>query len=283
MVRAALRDLARRPPLEAMEAAGRWLRWLDRAVPRLRRIACRNLELALPGTDPEPIIAGCFASLGRVLAATAHFPHITRENVREWIDYDGYQHFEQALARGRGVLFATGHLGNWELSAFAHALLSRPMSFVVRPLDNPLLDGLATEYRQMSGNRVLGRRDFLRGLVEALRANEAVGVLVDQNVTADRGVFVDFFGHKACVDAGFARLAHRTGAAVIPGFALWDAAARRHVLKFHPPVEMTGDALADTQAVHRALEEAIRAHPDQWLWIHRRWKTRPPGEPPLYL
>jgi Kdo2-lipid IVA lauroyltransferase/acyltransferase len=265
-----------------MDAAARWMRLLDRAIPRLRRIARRNLALAMPEADPEPIIAGCFASLGRVLAATAHFPRITRENVREWIDYDGYHHFGQALARGRGVLFATGHLGNWELSAFAHALLSRPMSFVVRPLDNPLLDVLATEYRQMSGNRVLGRRDFLRGLVEALRANEAVGVLVDQNVTADRGVFIDFFGHKACVDAGFARLAHRTGAAVIPGFALWDPAARRHVLKFRPPVEITGDALADTQAVHRALENAIREHPDQWLWIHRRWKTRPPGEPPLY-
>lgn len=265
-----------------MRAAAHWMRWLDRAVPRLRRVALRNLELALPGAAPGPIIDGCFASLGRVLAAVAHFPQITRANVRDWIVYEGFEHFEQARARGRGVLFATGHLGNWELSAYAHALMTGPMSFVVRPLDNPLLDALATEYRERSGNRVLGRRDFLRGLVEALRRNEAVGVLIDQNVTADRGVFIDFFGRKACVDAGFARLAHRTGAAVIPGFALWDSAARRHVLKFYPPVPMTGGALADTQAVHAVLEQAIRAHPDQWLWVHRRWKTRPPGEAPIY-
>lgn len=281
-MRAALRSLARRPPLEAMAQAGRWMHRLDRLIPRLRRVAERNLSFALPATDPAPIIDGCFASLGRVLASVAHFPQINAANVRDWIDYDGYEHFEHALARGRGVLFATAHLGNWELSAYAHALLSRPMSFVVRPLDNPLLDALSTEYRQLSGNRVLGRRDFLRGLVETLRANEAVGILIDQNVTADRGVFIDFFGQPACVDAGFARLAHRTGATVIPGYALWDPARRHHVLKFHPPVEITGDALADTQAVHRVLESAIRAHPDQWLWIHRRWKTRPPGAPSLY-
>jgi Kdo2-lipid IVA lauroyltransferase/acyltransferase len=120
------------------------MRLLDRAVPRLRRVALRNLELAMPEADPAPIIDGCFASLGRVLAAVAHFPRITRENVHEWIVYDGFSHFEAALARGRGVLFATGHLGNWELSAFAHALMTAPMSFVVRPLDNPLLDALST-------------------------------------------------------------------------------------------------------------------------------------------
>lgn len=281
-MRAVLRSLERKPREEAMQAGARWMRWLDRAAPRLRRVALRNLELAMHGAAPEPIIDGCFASLGRVLAAVAHFPRITRANVDEWIRYEGFEHFEQARARGRGVLFATGHLGNWELSAYAHALMTAPMSFVVRPLDNPLLDALATQYRELSGNRVLGRRDFLRALVEALRRNEAVGILIDQNVTADRGVFIDFFGRKACVDAGFARLAHRTGAAVIPGFALWDAAAGRHTLKFYPPVPMTGDALADTQAVHAVLEQAIREHPEQWLWIHRRWKTRPAGEAPLY-
>lgn len=281
-MRAALRSLAGKSPAEAMRAARRWMRALDRAAPRLRRVALRNLALALPGSDPAPIVEGCFASLGRVLASVAHFPQISRENVSDWIVYEGFSHYEAALARGRGVLFATGHLGNWELSAFAHALMTAPMSFVVRPLDNPLLDALSTHYRGLSGNRVLGRGEFLRALVETLRNNGAAGILVDQNVTADRGVFIDFFGSKACVDAGFARLAHRTGAAVIPGFALWDEAAGRHVLKFYPEVPMSGDALADTQAVHGVLEAAIRAHPDQWLWIHRRWKTRPPGEAPLY-
>lgn len=258
---------------------------IDHAVPRLRRVAMCNLELAFPGMDGDEksrIAAGCFASLSRLIASVAQFPLITRSNVKEWIHYEGFEHYEAALRRGKGVLFATGHLGNWELSAFAHALLTAPMSVVVRPLDNPLLDEMATRYRSMSGNTILGRKDFLRPVVEALRRNEAVGVLVDQNVTADRGVFVDFFGKKACVDAGFARLAARTGATVIPGFAFWREDENRHALKFYQPVPINGDALADTQAVHSALERAIREAPEQWLWIHRRWKTRPEGEAPLY-
>ena len=245
----------------------------------------RNLELVYPHPDAKEkaaIADACFMSLARLIASVAHFPGITKANVGEWIHYEGFEHFEDALRRGKGVLFATGHLGNWELSAFAHALLTAPMSIVVRPLDNPLLDEIATRYRSMSGNTILGRKDFLRPVVEALRRNEAVGILIDQNVTADRGVFVDFFGRKACVDAGFARLAARTGAAVIPGFAFWREGEQRHVLKFYEPVPMRGDALADTQAVHSVLERAIREAPEQWLWIHRRWKTRPEGEPAIY-
>ena len=258
---------------------------IDHAVPRLRRVAMRNLELVYPHPDAKEkaaIADACFMSLARLIASVAHFPGITKANVGEWIHYEGFEHFEDALRRGKGVLFATGHLGNWELSAFAHALLTAPMSIVVRPLDNPLLDEIATRYRSMSGNTILGRKDFLRPAVEALRRNEAVGILIDQNVTADRGVFVDFFGRKACVDAGFARLAARTGAAVIPGFAFWREGEQRHVLKFYEPVPMRGDALADTQAVHSVLERAIREAPEQWLWIHRRWKTRPEGEPAIY-
>ncbi len=282
-MRLLLRRMASQPWTGAVRTARSAFSMLDRALPRLRRIAHRNLSLALPGQpDHEAIIGGCFQSLSRLLATLAHFPHITRSNVNDWIRYEGFEHFEEARRRGKGVLFATGHLGNWELSAFAHALMAEPMSFIVRPLDNPLLDAISTEYRSLSGNSILGRRDFLRPMLEALHANQAVGVLVDQNVTADRGVFVDFFGVKACVDAGFARLAARTGAAVIPGFAFWRESEQRHVLKFYEPIPMTGDALADTQAVHTALENAIREAPDQWLWIHRRWKTRPEGEAPIY-
>lgn len=258
----------------------------DAAAPRLRRTAMRNLELALPESGDEQrarIVEGCWVSLARVVSTLAQFPDLNVSNISGLIRYDGFEHFERAKARGRGVLFATAHLGNWELSAFAHALLAEPMSIVVRPLDNPLLDERATRYRTMSGNRVIGRgKDFLRPLVGALQRNEAVGILIDQNVTADRGVFVDFFGMKACVDAGLARLAARTGAAVIPGYALWSEAERRYVLTFQPEVEITGDALADTQAIHARLERAIRRDPDQWLWIHRRWKTRPEGEAGLY-
>lgn len=282
-VRLLLRRMASQPWPDAVRTARTAFSLLDRALPRLRRIAHRNLSLALPGRpDHEALIEGCFQSLSRLLASLAHFPQIASSNVNGWIRYEGFEHFEEARRRGKGVLFATGHLGNWELSAFAHALMAEPMSFIVRPLDNPLLDEMATQYRSLSGNRILGRRDFLRPMVEALHANQAVGVLVDQNVTADRGVFVDFFGVKACVDAGFARLAARTGAAVIPGFAFWRESEQRHVLKFYEQVPMTGDALTDTQAVHTALERAIREAPGQWLWIHRRWKTRPEGEAPIY-
>ena len=229
------------------------------------------------------LLEGCWTNLARVVAMMAQFPRIGRHNVGEFIRYEGLDNFLRARARGRGVLVATAHLGNWEFSAFAHALMTEPMAVVIRPLDNPLLDELVTRYRTLSGNRVIGRgQDFLRPLVETLRAGGAAGILVDQNVTADRGVFVDFFGRKACVDSGLARLARRTGAAVLPGYALWSESEGRYVLHFEPEIEMTGDALAGTQAIHARLEAAIRRAPDQWLWIHRRWKTRPPGEPPLY-
>ncbi len=259
---------------------------LDLAAPRLRRTAWRNFELAMPQLSREErarLLEGCWMTLARVAAMMAQFPRIGKHNIAEFIRYEGFSSYEQAKSRGHGVLVATAHLGNWEFSAFAHALMTEPMAVVARPMDNPRLDELVTRYRTMSGNRVLGRgQDFLRPLVETLRENGAVGILVDQNVTADRGIFVDFFGRKACVDSGFARLAHRTGAAVVPGYALWSEAEGRYVLHFEPEIPVTGDAAADTQAVHLRLESAIRRAPDQWLWIHRRWKTRPAGELPLY-
>lgn len=283
-VRTLLAAFRRAPFRQALSRTA--IRGFDAVAPRLGRAALRNLELALPDSSAAErarILNGCWQSLARVVADLARFPDIDRSNVHRFIGYEGFEHFEAAKRRGRGVLFATAHLGNWEFSAFAHALMAEPMSVVARPMDNPLLDDLVTRYRTMSGNAVIGRgKDFLRPLVEALRRNEAVGILIDQNVTADRGVFVDFFGLPACVDSGFARLAARTGAAVIPGYALWSAAASRYVLVFEPEVEISGDRLADTQAIHARLEAAIRRHPEQWMWVHRRWKTRPPGQPPLY-
>ena len=258
---------------------------LDRAIPRLRRVALRNLAMAMPEATPErrgEIVDGVFASIGRLLVAFARFPAIGKHNVHDWLRWEGVEHVKAALAAGRGLLFATAHLGNWELSAYAWALLAGPMSFVVRPLDNPLLDRLVERRRGLTGNRAIGKGDYARGILKALARNEAVGVLVDQNSAADAGVFVDFFGVAACAGTGFAKIAARSGAAVIPGFALWSDGERRWVLRFYPPVETTGDAARDTQALQSTLEAIIRAHPDQWLWIHRRWKTRPPGEPSLY-
>jgi KDO2-lipid IV(A) lauroyltransferase len=281
-----LMGLLRVLPRFAAFAVARGLTGILRlAVPRYTRIARRNLHLAFPEFDAArqlKCIDGCFRNMAGVLTAVSKFPLITKLNVGDWIRYEGFEHFEAALSRGKGVVFATGHLGNWELSAYAHALLSAPMGFVVRPLDNPLLDRLSIRYRTLSGNRVISRRESVRPLIQILRANQAVGILADQNTTEDRGVFVNFFGIPACVDAGLAKLAAHTGAAIIPGFAVWSEEEERYILKFYPPMEATGDPLRDTQAVQTALEQAIREYPEQWLWIHRRWKTRPAGEPPIY-
>jgi KDO2-lipid IV(A) lauroyltransferase len=258
---------------------------LDRGIPRLRRIAMRNLQLAMPEkaeAEHRDITDEVFRSIGRLLVAFARFPRITRDNVGQWIRYEGYEHFKAALARGRGVLFATAHLGNWELSAYAHSLLSAPMHVLVRPLDNPFIDRVVERRRTATGNRIIAKKDFVRGIVKALSANEAVGILVDQNASLEAGVFVDFFGVPACASSGFARIAARTGAAVIPGFALWSEVENRYVLRFYPPVEISGDIRHDTARIQLQLEQVIRETPGQWLWIHRRWKTRPDGEPPLY-
>jgi KDO2-lipid IV(A) lauroyltransferase len=282
---AALKSLEWAPvPLSHQLARG-YTRLLDMLLPRLRRAGERNLSLALPElgtTEHCAIIDGVFRSIARLLVTFAKFPSIRRENLDRWIRPEGYEHFEEALRAGRGVLFATAHLGNWELSAYAHALFRSPMNVVVRPLDNPLLDGVVERRRALTGNRILWKKDFARSILKALAANEAVGVLVDQNTALDAAVFVDFFGIPASAGNSFAKLANHSGAAVIPGFALWSDEEQRYVLRFGPQIPMTGDTARDTQAIHSRLEAAIRAYPDQWLWVHRRWKTRPPGSPPLY-
>lgn len=262
--------------------ARRYTRLLDLAIPRLRRVAYRNLAMALPGGKHDEIVDGVFSSIARILVTFAKFPSIRLDNVSRWIRCEGGEHFENAIRHGRGVLFATAHLGNWELSAFAHALFQAPMNVIARPLDNPLIDSLVERRRALTGNRLVFKRDSARAILKALAANQAVGVLIDQNAGLDSGVFVNFFGVPACAGDGFARIAAHSGAAVIPGFALWSAEEQRYVLRFYPPVAVTGHAARDTEALQNQLEEVIRAYPDQWMWIHRRWKTRPPGEASLY-
>jgi Kdo2-lipid IVA lauroyltransferase/acyltransferase len=274
-IRAALATIAVTPLFVARWYVG----LLDRFIPKWRHIALVNLRLSgMPLGCADKV----FDSLARLAHVFARLPRINRENVRRWIRYEGLEHFQEAKRRGKGVLFATGHLGCWELSHYAHALMTEPMSVVVRPLDNPYLDKFVERRRSGSGNKILGKKDLLRDVLKALRANEAVGILVDQNTSPDEGVFVDFFRVPASSNSGFVKLAHKTGAAVIPGFAVWREAERKFVLKFYPILEMTGDLIADTQAVQRAVERAVREYPDQWLWIHRRWKTRPPGGDPIY-
>lgn len=261
------------------------MRLLDFSMPKLRRVGLLNLGFAYPGTLPEQrssTIDGVFESIARLLVAVAKFPKLNSENVGRWIRYEGLDNYLAAKQEGRGVLVATAHLGNWELSAFSHALMTEPMNVMVRPLDNPLIDALIERRRQASGNRLIFKRDAARTVIKALRNNEAVGILIDQNTAPAEGVFVDFFGKLACAGTAFTKLADHSGAAVIPGFAFWEKDERKYVLRFYPKLEMTGDISADTQRIHSFFETVIREYPDQWMWIHRRWKTRPPGEPALY-
>ena len=254
-------------------------------MPRLRRTAMRNLELAYPEkslAERRAIAGEVFRSLARLIWVFARFPQINRENINQWIRYEGLEHYLEAKKAGRGILFATAHFGNWELSAFAHALMTEPMHIMIRPLDNPGIDRLVEDRRRLSGNHLIVKWDGARAVLRALHQNEAVGVLIDQNTSLQEGVFVDFFGTPACANIAFAKIAVRTGAAVIPGFAVWSESEGKYILKFHPPLEISGDPAEDTRRLHAVLEQVVREHPGQWLWIHRRWKTRPEGQPSLY-
>jgi KDO2-lipid IV(A) lauroyltransferase len=258
---------------------------------RLRKVGMRNLAMAFPEkseAERARILRGEFTSLGRQLAEVCQLPRYTLENVEKVVVYDGFEHYEQAHARGKGVLFLTGHFGAWELSAFSHSLHGHWMHIVVRPMDNVYLDRLIRSYRTMHGNKTVAKDEFVRGLISAMKAREVVGILMDTNVTPPQGLFVDFFGIPACTASGLARIALRTDAAVIPGFTIWDKSLGKYRLRFDPAVELirTGDLDADvhanTQKFTKIIEDYVRQYPEQWLWVHRRWKARPPGEPPLY-
>ena len=258
---------------------------------RLRNTAMRNLELAFPEKSVEErgrIVRGVFTSLGRQLAEACLFPRYTRENVSDIVEYDGFDNFASAYARGKGVLFLTAHLGAWELSAFAHSLYGHPLRVVMRSMDNPYLDRLIRQQRTMHGNLAVDKDEFVRGLLSAMRAGETVGILMDTNMTPPQGIFVDFFGIPACTASGLARIALKTDAAVVPGFTVWDEALGKYRLRFEPAVELirTGDVESDitanTQKFTKIIEDYVRQYPDQWLWVHRRWKSRPEGQPGLY-
>jgi len=257
---------------------------------KLRRVGMRNLELAVPEKtrrERKKILHGVFTSLGRQAAEVCLFRRYTRENVSKVVVYEGFENFERAVARGKGVLFLTAHLGAWELSAFAHSLYGYPLGVVMRPLDNPYLDRLTREYRTLHGNKAVDK-DFARGLIAAMRKGETVGVLMDTNMIASQGVFVDFFGIQACTASGIARVALKTDAAVVPGFTIWDPGLKKYRLRFDPAVELIrtadreSDVIANTQLFTKLLEDYVRRYPDQWLWVHRRWKTRPERDKGLY-
>ena len=251
----------------------------------------RNLEIAFPDksiAERRRIVRGVFTSLGRLLAEVCMFPSYTRENVGRVAVYDGFENFESAERRGKGVLFLTGHFGGWEIGSFVHSLYGHPLRIVVRPLDNPHLNWLVDHYRTLHGNQTFGKQEFARGLIAAMRAGETVGVLMDTNMTPPQGVFVPYFGVDACTASGIARVALRTDAAVVPALTIWDKAIGKYRIHFDPALTLvrTGDddadAISNTAQFTRVIEEYARKYPEQWLWVHRRWKTRPEGQATLY-
>ncbi len=258
---------------------------------RLRHVGLTNLALALPelgAAEHQRILRRFYLHLGWHFAEFCRMSRYTPQNCASHIRYEGLEHFEQAHALGKGVLILTGHLGAWELSSFFHSLMGHPMGLVARPMDNPLLDAFVRSIRCRQGNWIIPRNEFARGLLEAMHCGRTVGILMDTNMTPPEGIFVPFFGISACTASGLARIALRTGAAIVPGFLLWEPSESRYVLHFAPPIQplLTGDRAQDMEALTArctsVLESWIRRYPDQWLWIHRRWKTRPAGEAPLY-
>jgi KDO2-lipid IV(A) lauroyltransferase len=259
--------------------------------PKLRRAAMENLRLAFPEWSKKKrraAIRGMVRQLGWMGAEFAHFPRCRKENIEHIVLLDGFENFAAAQARGKGVLFLTGHMSAWELAPFAQALFGYPLHFLVRAIDNPRVDDLITRYRCLSGNSPIEKNQSARAVLKVLAEGGTVGILADHNTLLAEGVFVDFFGVPACTTAGLARFALHADASVVPGFLHWDAALRKYRLCFEPAVELvrTGDDATDirenTQRFTRVVENYVRRYPDQWLWVHRRWKTRPPGEPPIY-
>jgi KDO2-lipid IV(A) lauroyltransferase len=271
-------------------ALGRFAYWLPG---KLRRTGQINLGIAFPEMD-EPgrrrLLRGCFDSLGRLLGEFSQFHRATPEKLRRMIEYDqvGLAHLRSAESDKRGVIFLTGHLGAWELLSFGWSALEYPISFLVRPIDNPRIEELIENVRTRFGNRAIDKKSAAREAIRVLRAGGTLGILSDLNSQPHEGVFVPFFDRLACTTAGIATLALKTDAVVIPTVAVWDKNKKRYFFHGDPPIELvrTGDKHKDlevnTAHFAAAIESLVRRYPEQWLWIHKRWKTRPPGEESLY-
>jgi Kdo2-lipid IVA lauroyltransferase/acyltransferase len=286
-----LKSLGLLPRRTAIFIGQQFTRVAYRLHGRLRRVGHRNLALAMPElSEPERcnILEGVFANLGRLLGEFSQFPRLTRNNIDKRVVYDGFENYERAAAQGRGVLLLTGHIGAWELCAFAQGSYGHPLSFLVRPLDNPLLDRLINHYRMYSGNHTIDKNHSVKSVLTTLKRGGDVGLLIDINTLADEGVFCDFFGLPACSTTGLAVFALRSNAPVVPGFLVWDESLQKHRLRFGPeiPLIRTGDfkeeVRLNTAQYTKVIEECVRRYPNHWLWIHKRWKTRPESGPDLY-
>jgi len=286
-----LKALGLLPRRVARSFAARIMKLTYALLPRLRKVAEVNLRIAFPDwsdAQRKTVERGMLRNLGWMAAEFAWFPKHSKENIEDVVVLDGHENFLEGQRRGKGVLYLTGHIGAWELSSFAHALYGFPLHYMARRIDNAKIDALVNSYRCLSGNRPVFKNESARVMLKVLKEGGTVGILADQNTMPQEAVFVDFFERKASTTTGIARVALHTDAAVVPGYAVWDETIRKYRLRFEPPVELirTGDAerdvLENTQKFTNVIEEIVRKYPEQWVWVHGRWNTRPKGEPSLY-
>ena len=260
---------------------------------RHRRIARINLRIAFPEMgekEASRIVRLGYVRIGTAAAEFIHIPKMDRKYIGRRFRFEGAEHLDRTTeGLGLGPLALTGHFGNWELLSHAYGTVVAPVAFIVRPLKDPVMDAIVTERRQWTGNRVIRKADAAKDVMREIRRKTLVGILIDQDVGPSRGVLVDFFSMKAYTTFGIARLALATRTNIHPAFIFRDPGRKfHHTLRFGPPLPMDPDAPRDeevsrlTRRCNAELEKAIREDPTQWLWIHRRWRTRPPGEPDPY-
>ena len=253
---------------------------IDRAH---RRIAERNLAAAFPArpaSERRAIARAAFVHFGRLLFELLKFSTLSPAAMLARVEFDGEERARLAYAHGKGVLFVTGHFGFWELHAIVHALRIAPIGLLARALDNPPLNQLLEDIRQKTGNTVIYRRGTIRRVMRALQAGQGVAVLIDQHIMSRDAIYVDFFDRPAATTSAVAALALRTGAPVVPVFALPIGGGRIRVIYEHPvapPEPGAENAIREfTQRCTDVLEMYVRRHPELWLWMHRRWREDPP-------
>jgi len=262
-------------------------------APGLRRVGLTNLAIAFPDrplAERRRILRESMANLGRMGAELAHLPRLTDADLRRMVVFDDEPWWEANVAapRDTGGLILSGHFGNWELLVFAHGMRGYPVSMVHRAIANPFIDHWLNGLRARAGTRLVRKRHAAGGVLRALKDRELLVLPFDQNSTRGLGVFVDFFGKPASTNSGIARLALRSGAPVVPVFIVREGRSARHRVHVLPImyVRRTGDLESDviriTQELSDLFEGMVRRYPEQWLWVHKRWKTRPLGEPKLY-
>jgi Kdo2-lipid IVA lauroyltransferase/acyltransferase len=251
-----------------------------------RRLAVRQLRAAFPlrtTRECRAIARAMFGHFGRALVALLKFSALSADGIRRRVEYEGDDRMQAALARGRGVLIFSGHFGFWELQGLAHPLRFPPMHVVVRPLDNPWLDGFLDRVRRATGNKVIARQGAVRRAMRALAANECVAIMIDQHIQPKDAVAVEFFNRPAATTAALASLALRTGAPIVPVFCLPLDHGRYRMIYEHPvecPAADAADPVRElTQRCTDVLEMYVRRRPDLWLWMHRRWRDGEPPEP----